>query len=101
MAQRNPAAFCSFVYRQMTASIPVPHYSFSGQTVIITGSNTGLGFEAAIHFVRLGAEKVILGVRTPSKGEEAKSDIESRTKKVGVVRYGRSIWRATIQSRRL
>lgn len=85
MAHRNPTAFASFVYRQMTASIPVPQQSFVGQTIIITGANTGLGFEAAKHVVRLGAEKVILGVRNLSKGNEAKAEIESTTGKAGVV----------------
>lgn len=94
MAQRNPAAFCSFIYRQMTANIPVPHDSFSGQTVLITGANTGLGFEAAVHIVHLSAEKVILGVRTPSKGEDAKAEIESRTKKSGVV----EVWQVDLAS---
>ena len=28
---------------------PVPNTSFAGRTVIITGANTGLGFEAAKH----------------------------------------------------
>ena len=94
MAHRNPTAFASFVYRQMTASIPVPNQSFLGQTIIITGANTGLGFEAAKHLVRLGAEKVVLGVRTLSKGEEAKVEIESRTGKPGVV----DVWQVDLAS---
>lgn len=55
--------------------IDYPTSDFSGQTVIVTGSNTGLGKEAARHIARLGASKVILGVRTVSKGEEAAKDI--------------------------
>lgn len=94
MAHRNPTAFASFVYRQMTASIPVPHQSFVGQTIIITGANTGLGFEAAKHVVRLGAEKVILGVRNLSKGQEAKGEIDSRTGKPGVV----EVWQVDLAS---
>ncbi len=81
MAYRNPSAFASFVYRQLTAHIPVPQQSFAGQTVIITGANTGLGFEAAIHLVRLGAEQVILGCRSLAKGEEARKQMETRTGK--------------------
>ena len=53
--------------------------SFKGQNVIITGSNVGLGFEAAVKFAELGAERLILGVRTISKGEEAARQIEQRT----------------------
>lgn len=58
--------------------------SFAGRTVIVTGANVGLGFETSLKFVELGAKKVILAVRTLSKGEEAKKQIESRTGITGV-----------------
>ena len=61
------------------------HPSFAGQTVIVTGANVGLGFEASMKFVQLGAAKVILAVRTISKGEEAKKQIETRTGRKGVL----------------
>lgn len=44
--------------------------------MLITGANTGLGLEAARHFVRLNARKVILGCRDLQKGNAAKQDIE-------------------------
>lgn len=50
-----------------------------GGTFIVTGSNTGLGFEAANSLVATGAAKVILAVRTQSKGEEAVKKIEEKT----------------------
>ncbi|KAH9815349.1 Short-chain dehydrogenase/reductase SDR [Teratosphaeria destructans] len=59
--------------------------SFTGRTVIVTGANTGLGFEAAIKFVQLDAAKVILGVRTIKKGEDAKAAIEARSGRNDVV----------------
>lgn len=55
-----------------------PTASFAGQTVLVTGANSGLGFEAAVKFVSLGASTVILACRTLAKGEEAKSQIENR-----------------------
>ena len=55
-----------------------------GGTFIVTGSNTGLGYEAAKHFVRLSPAKVILAVRSPAKGEEAKTKIEADTGIKGV-----------------
>ncbi|QPG75374.1 hypothetical protein FOA43_002727 [Brettanomyces nanus] len=69
-----------FVYNQLFKRLPYPTGSYAGKTVIVTGSNTGLGLEAARHFARLGASKLILGVRNLKKGEEAKKDIESTTK---------------------
>ena len=44
--------------------------SFAGRTAIITGANSGLGAITARELARNGA-KVILAVRTPSKGEAA------------------------------
>jgi len=64
-----------FLKSQFFASIPYPTSDFTGQTVIITGANTGLGKEAARHVVRLGASKVILAVRTISKGQAAADEI--------------------------
>lgn len=43
--------------------------------MIVTGANVGLGLEAARHFYRLNCAKLILGVRTVSKGQTAKEDI--------------------------
>ncbi|KAF1935138.1 NAD(P)-binding protein [Clathrospora elynae] len=56
-----------------------PKSSFAGKTVIITGSNTGIGLPAATKFAANGASKVILAVRTLSKGEEAKRTIIAET----------------------
>lgn len=56
-----------------------PSVSFAGKTVLVTGSNTGLGFEAAVKYSALGANKLILGVRTSAKGEATKARILART----------------------
>lgn len=53
--------------------------SFAGKIVLVTGANTGLGFEAATKYVALGADKLILAVRSAAKGEEAKKRILERT----------------------
>lgn len=65
--------------------LPYPDLPYDGKTVIITGSNTGLGLEAARHFTRLRAERVILAVRNLEKGEAAKKSIEGSTGRLGVV----------------
>ncbi|EXJ62898.1 hypothetical protein A1O7_03341 [Cladophialophora yegresii CBS 114405] len=52
-----------------------PKTSFAGKTVLITGANVGLGLEAAIKFARLGASRLILGVRFLQRGEDARAQI--------------------------
>ncbi|KAG8826322.1 hypothetical protein FRC19_009282 [Serendipita sp. 401] len=58
-------------------SLPEAIVDLTGRTVIITGSNVGLGFEAAKMFYAMNPERLILAVRSVSKGEEAKRQIES------------------------
>ena len=83
----------TFLHSQLFVKLPYPDYGFSNQTVIVTGANTGLGrvffkdsvrwilthcnqgYEAAKHFLRLNAAKVIFAVRTVSKGEAAAKSI--------------------------
>lgn len=64
----------TFFHSQLFRTPPYPTNSFENQVIIVTGSNVGLGFEAARHFYRLNCAKLILAVRTISKGETAKED---------------------------
>lgn len=45
--------------------------SLAGQTVIVTGGNSGVGFEAARQFLVLGASRVIITSRSVARGEAA------------------------------
>ncbi|KAK1762903.1 putative short-chain dehydrogenase [Phialemonium atrogriseum] len=68
-----------FIYSQLFGSLPYPTGSYAGKTIVITGSNVGLGKEAARHYARLGAGTLVLGVRSTDKGDAAKRDIEATT----------------------
>lgn len=65
------------VVRQFV-SIPTLSSSLSlkGQTVFITGANTGLGLATARECVGRGAAKVILAVRNHANGDAAKRSIQ-------------------------
>lgn len=62
----------TFLYSQLLFTPQLPDHDFSGQTIIVTGSNTGLGLEAAKHFLHLHCGRLIIAVRNTSKGESAK-----------------------------
>jgi NAD(P)-dependent dehydrogenase (short-subunit alcohol dehydrogenase family) len=81
----NLSNFKDHIYSQLCVSLPVPTAKFTDQIVIVTGSNQGLGLEAARDLVRLDAAKVILAVRSVSKGEAAAQSISASTGRDGVV----------------
>lgn len=64
-----------FLHSQLFVTPPSPRHSFAEQTIVVTGSNTGLGLEAARHFYRLNCARLILAVRTVTKGQKAKEEL--------------------------
>lgn len=88
-------SFSDFIRTQFLLKIPKPTESFAGKTVIVTGASSGLGKEAAQHIVRLGASKVILGVRNLTKGKLAKQEIESALRCADNVL---EVWQVDIES---
>ncbi|KAJ5925291.1 Short-chain dehydrogenase/reductase family protein [Penicillium verhagenii] len=83
-----------FLYSQFFVRPSYPEGLLDGQTILVTGSNVGLGLEAARHVVRLGASRVILGVRNVAAGEEAKKEIEASTERPGVC----EVWEVDLAS---
>jgi retinol dehydrogenase 12 len=49
--------------------------TLEGKTILITGANIGLGFEAARELATHKPERLILGIRDGKKGETAKESI--------------------------
>ena len=88
------ASFLLFLKSQLFTSLPYPTDDFTGKTIIVTGANVGLGLEAARHFTRLRAAKVILGVRNLDKGETARQSIEESTQRRGIV----EVWQLDLSS---
>ena len=69
------AVFYNLIHAKWYPPAP-PKTSFAGKTVLITGANTGLGFEAAKHFLALDVSRLIFGVRSLEKGNAAKARLE-------------------------
>lgn len=74
----------------------IPTDSFAGQTVLVTGSNVGLGFEAAMKYVTLGASRAILAVRNIEKGTKAKEEIIRRHGNATTTRI--DVWKLDMDS---
>lgn len=69
--------FAGYLFRQVFVHPPQlpPHLNLVDKTIIITGTNSGIGLEAARQCVCHNASRLIIAVRTLSKGEEAKATI--------------------------
>lgn len=87
--------FLNFLYSQFFVTVPKPTKDFTGQTIIVTGSNTGLGPEAARHLSRLNASLIIIAVRNLSKGAAAKQNILQSTNRES---SSIEVWELDLQS---
>lgn len=67
----------SVIYGRMFVTLPVPKADtdLSQHTIIVTGANTGLGFEASKHLLKLGLGTLIMAVRNRDKGDEARKQL--------------------------
>jgi retinol dehydrogenase-12 len=60
-----------FIRNQLATTPPVPVADLTGKTVVVTGANVGLGFEAAKHFARMNPAKLVIACRSQSKADAA------------------------------
>lgn len=63
---------------------PAPNTSLSGKTAIITGGNTGLGYETALQLLDLKLSRLILAVRSPKKGDAAAAKLHQLHPKANI-----------------
>jgi len=72
--QGNPHRF--LMKSQLFGKPPtLPHIDLSGQTAIITGASTGIGYHSCVHFLAHQLSHLIIAVRSTTKGEAAASKL--------------------------
>ncbi|KAL1612285.1 hypothetical protein SLS60_000509 [Paraconiothyrium brasiliense] len=70
----------SFIKDQYTTlDLPTPPPNITDSCYIVTGANTGLGYECTRHLLSMGVGRIILAVRTPSKGDAALATLRRET----------------------
>ncbi|KAK4676400.1 hypothetical protein QC764_400355 [Podospora pseudoanserina] len=66
------ASLPRYLYHQATfRPAPVHSVNLAGHTAIVTGANSGVGFEVSRQFLDLGLTRLILAVRDEAKGAAA------------------------------
>ncbi|CDZ96633.1 Dehydrogenases with different specificities (related to short-chain alcohol dehydrogenases) [Phaffia rhodozyma] len=75
----SPSTFTFTIMTLFQTYIPPtpPNTSIAGRTVIVTGGNAGLGFEASRQLLVLGAGSVIIAVRSLIRGVDAVSRLKN------------------------
>lgn len=93
-----PSNFTPVFFRnQFLTTIPLPtktlYPNVSGQRAIVTGSNTGLGFEAARQLLALGYTHLVMGVRSLERGHEAAKRLQAANPRATI-----DVWELDMES---
>ncbi|KAF9345538.1 hypothetical protein BGX26_003017 [Mortierella sp. AD094] len=67
------------------AKLEVTPVNLAGKTIVVTGSNVGVGYGTVRHLVEMGPSRVILACRNMSKAEEAIRKIKMSGSTDGVI----------------
>ncbi|CAG1967028.1 unnamed protein product [Fusarium graminearum] len=75
-----------FLGSQFTKPVPLPKdLSLTESTIIITGANTGIGYATAEKLLSLNLKRLIIAVRTLSKGESAAAKLRTQYSKAEIL----------------
>ena len=58
--------------REQWTTIPISNADISDKSIVVTGANVGLGFEAAVHLAKLKPKRLLLTTRDEAKAKQAK-----------------------------
>lgn len=72
-----PFSMPKFLSGQLFTRLHIEKRDLSGQTIIVTGANIGLGKETARHLADMKPARLILAVRNTQKGQDAADDIKA------------------------
>ena len=90
----NLKVLLTIIQSQMAkARLPPKDLSLEGQTVLLTGGNVGVGYGCAEWLVELNVGRLILAVRTPSKGESAATKLRQKNSRVKI-----DVWKVDMES---
>jgi NAD(P)-dependent dehydrogenase (short-subunit alcohol dehydrogenase family) len=90
----------TFIRNQFFTTIPLPtqdlYPDVAGKCAIVTGSNTGLGFEAARQLLSLGLSHLVMGVRSLKNGQAAADRLIHHAKDRSKVKI--DVWHLDMES---
>ncbi|KAE9406207.1 short-chain dehydrogenase [Gymnopus androsaceus JB14] len=78
MAIRDGSSYMNGIFPKFELP-PVVKGDLTGKTVMITGANSGIGFEAAKHFATMNPARLIIVCRSVEKAQESIKQIEGET----------------------
>ncbi|KAG0700364.1 short-chain dehydrogenase [Suillus ampliporus] len=71
-------SFFEFLREQWT-ELPISTADVSDKSLVLVGTNVGLGNEAAVHLAQLTPKSLLITSRDEAKCEQAKADVETRS----------------------
>ncbi|KAG1870272.1 short-chain dehydrogenase [Suillus subalutaceus] len=70
--------------REQWTELPISTADVSGQSLVVVGTNVGLGNEAAVHLAQLKPKTLLITNRDEVKCELSKTDVETRSGMTGI-----------------